>query len=329
LHQFTENDLRIIKNDWKPIIDKIKAGKAHEISEGDTYYLGACTKGANSETLRQQPFSPIMAKQRAFSLKTTYMTQIVRELTSNTKKEDSLFDYIDLIEDSIEDSILKKMSPYFGMSERELLGLFGIESKAKNKFELITNKILGIKRNLSSTPEFKKANIKVKTIRVNSNDKIKESMSFPAFKYEELVKETWEESPIRLMFETTKFLFIVFREMNGEFYFDDVIFWNMPITHIETNVKKVWEKTVDVVKRGNIVSGYKKNGDRKTNFPSTKFDKVCHVRPHGINKKDVYPLPIQDQYTGSTVYTKHCFWLNNTYVLSIVNRPKVNSDINN
>ena len=329
LHQFTENDLRIIKNDWKTIIDKIKAGKAHEISEGDTYYLGACTKGANSESLRQQPFSPIMAKQRAFSLKTTYMTQIVRELTSNTKKEDSLFDYIDLIEDSIEDSILKKMSPYFGMSERELLGLFGIESTAKNKFELITNKILGIKRNLSSTPEFKKANIKVKTIRVSSNDTIRESMSFPAFKYEDLVKEIWEESSIRLMFETTKFLFIVFREMNGEFHFDDVIFWNMPITHIETNVKKVWEKTVDVVKHGNIVSGYKKNGDRKTNFPSTKFDSVCHVRPHGINKKDVYPLPIQDQYTGSTVYTKHCFWLNNTYVLSIINRAKENSELNN
>lgn len=320
LHQFTEQDLRIIKNDWQTIINKIKAGKAHEISEGDTYYLGACTKGANSESLRQQPFSSIMAKQRAFSLKTTYMTQIVRELTSNIKKSESLFDYVDLIGDSIEDSIIKKVSPYFGYTEQQLLELFKINSKSKNKFELIVNQILGIKRNLADTPEFKKANIKVKTIRVNTNNKIKESMSFPAFKYIELVNETWDNSYIRNMFETTKFLFIVFRERQGIFYFDDVLFWNMPVQLIEENVKKVWEKTVDIVKHGDIVAGYSENGNRKTNFPSTKFDDVCHVRPHGTNSNDVYPLPTPDKHTGSNSYTKHCFWLNSGFILDVINR---------
>lgn len=320
LHQFTENDLRIIKNDWKTIIDKIKAGKAHEISEGDTFYLGACTKGANSDTLRQQPFSPILAKQRAFSLKTTYMTQIVKELTSRTKKTDSLFDYIDLIDDSIEESIIKKISFYYGYSVKALMELFDVNSNAKNKLEMIVNRILGIKRNLSDTPEFTKANIKVKTIRVNSNNRIKESMSFPAFKYEEIVKETWEESKTRALFESTKFLFIVFREKNGEFYLDDVMFWNMPVNLIDNNVKKVWDRTVEIVKNGNIVAGYKDNGDRKTNFPSTKFDSVCHVRPHGQNAKDVYSLPTIDKVSGSNVYTKHCFWLNNSYIKSIIIR---------
>ena len=38
-------DLKQIEKDWNTIIDKIKAGKAHEISEADTMYLGACTKG--------------------------------------------------------------------------------------------------------------------------------------------------------------------------------------------------------------------------------------------------------------------------------------------
>lgn len=318
LHQFTEQDLRIIKNDWKTIIDKIKAGKAHEISEGDTYYLGACTKGANSETLRPQPFSPILAKQRAFSLKTTYMTQIVRELTAKTTNEESLFNYLELIGDSIEDSVVKKMSPYFGYTEKQLLSMFDINSKAKNKFELIVNKILGIQRNLASTPEFKKANIKVKTIRVNSKNKIKESMSFPAFKYIDLVHETWENSTVRALFESTKFL-VVFRVKNGEYIFDDLLFWNMPIHLIDNHVKKVWQKTVEVVSTGNIVSGYKKNGDRKTNFPSTRFDSVCHVRPHGTNKHDVYPLPNRDEYTGDTVYTKHCFWLNNDFIASVIN----------
>ena len=36
-------DLEIIINDYKVITQKIKEGKAHELSESDTYYLGACT----------------------------------------------------------------------------------------------------------------------------------------------------------------------------------------------------------------------------------------------------------------------------------------------
>ncbi|MGI6510063.1 MAG: MutH/Sau3AI family endonuclease [Erysipelotrichaceae bacterium] len=64
--------------------------------------------------------------------------------------------------------------------------------------------------------EFVKANIVVKTIRIEENGKNKESMSFPTFKFKELVEETWEESTIYNYFETTKFLFVVFtkKEMN-------------------------------------------------------------------------------------------------------------------
>lgn len=318
LHQFSETDLRIIKNDWQIIINKIKSGKAHEISEADTYYLGACTKGANRESLRKQPFSPVLAKQRAFSLKTTYMTQIVRELTTRTKKEDSLFNYIDLIDDSIEESIVKKLTPYFGQSEIQLMSDFDIDTTAKNKFEIIINRILGLKKGLSTTSEFIKANIKIKTIRVNENNRIKESMSFPAFKYQDIIRETWESSSLREMFETTKFLFVVFKERKGIYYFDHVKFWNMPIETLDANVRKVWLKTREVIGKGEIVKGYDKNGNRLTNFPGSSFDEVCHVRPHGTTIADVYPLPIEDKLTGNTQYTKQCFWLNNTFIESII-----------
>ena len=40
-----------------------------------------------------------------------------------------------------------------------------------------------------SAEEFEKANIVVKTIRIGKNNKIKESMSFPTFKFKELVQE--------------------------------------------------------------------------------------------------------------------------------------------
>ena len=53
---FPSTDLEIIKKDWETITQKIADGKAHELSEGDTFYLGACTKGANSLSVRKQPF---------------------------------------------------------------------------------------------------------------------------------------------------------------------------------------------------------------------------------------------------------------------------------
>lgn len=55
LFTFPEEDLPTIINDWEFIINKIKEGKAHELSEADTMYLGACTKGTNGQTVRPQP----------------------------------------------------------------------------------------------------------------------------------------------------------------------------------------------------------------------------------------------------------------------------------
>ena len=69
LWRFPAKDLEIIRNDYETIINKIKAGKAHELSEGDTLYLGACRKGQKDDALRDQPFSQEKAVGRAFSLK--------------------------------------------------------------------------------------------------------------------------------------------------------------------------------------------------------------------------------------------------------------------
>ncbi len=59
---YPSTDLEIIKQDWELIQQKIKNGKAHELSEGDTFYLGACTKGGKGGNYRKQPNSDIEAK---------------------------------------------------------------------------------------------------------------------------------------------------------------------------------------------------------------------------------------------------------------------------
>src|SRR5690554_3299428 len=83
---FPSTDLEIIKKDWETIKQKIVDGKAHELSEGDTYYLGACTKGANASSVRKQPFSDIPAKQRAYSFKQGYVNHIIASIAGETKE---------------------------------------------------------------------------------------------------------------------------------------------------------------------------------------------------------------------------------------------------
>ncbi len=71
------------------------------------------------------------------------------------------------------------------------------------------------------------------------------------------------------------------------------------------------------MKNGEIVKRIE-NGERKTNFPKSTDNNYCHVRPHGKNANDTYPLPIADKLTGANEYTKQCFWLNRNYIKAII-----------
>lgn len=326
LLDFLNEDLAIIKRDWEIIHNKIVTGKAHEISEADTMYLGACTKGANNTTLRDQPFSNIKAKQRAYCLKQSYMTHLLRtKIVKDIKSVKLIKDAVELEKNSFEDIIKNKINPYLGWSRRELISWFNLEeSSAKNINELILAKMLGIEGKISKTEEFIKANIIPKTIRIEINGKINEHMSFPPFKFEEIVEETWEESQIRDYFESTKFMFVVFRHNGKDYIFEKVKFWNMPTSIIDRDLKDVWLHTKEVIRTGNIVKKVISNKKTKsgytyiTNFIKSSQSHIIHIRPHAKDFFDTYPLPVSDKYTGLANYMKQCFWLDSTYVLKII-----------
>lgn len=86
LWKLPEKDLLIIRQDYEIIIDKIRRGEAHLLSEGDTMYLGACRKGQKGDSLMTQPYSNEGAPRRAFSLKMAYMPQSCNMLLQVKKK---------------------------------------------------------------------------------------------------------------------------------------------------------------------------------------------------------------------------------------------------
>lgn len=307
-------DLEQIEEDWKYIIQKIKEGKAHEISEADTMYLGACTKGANASSKREQPFNDIFAMQRAFCFKTSYMTQLVRKYIGDYSDVEKV---LKGTKDTFSQYVSEVVNKYKGKSQKELMKEFKIDSKAKNINSMLISRMFNVKSKLTDTEEFQKANIIPKTIRIEENGRIKESISFPAFKYIELTKQNWEDCDLREQLETTKYMFFVFKKVHKEYIFKGIKLWNMPETDIESSVMEMWKKTYNAVSTGNIVKSIT-NGIRKTNFPGMSENEVCHVRPHGRNAKDTAPLPVADKLTGANKYTKHCFWINNSYIKNVL-----------
>ncbi len=300
LFQFPEEDLEIIKNDYKIIIDKIKKGKAEEISEGDTNYLGACTKGANANSLREQPFSDKKAMQRAFCLKNSYMSYILNHyIVNKTEKYESVIkDAKILKEQTLEQYIISKLQPYYNQDIEFLKHKFNIPYQASNKsftyllakgmLEVVNEKI----------EEFEKANIKIKAIRLRPDGMPKESMSFPTFKYTEIVKEDWLDSELYETFSTTRYLFMIYQYLDeNTLIFKKAMFWNVPEKDLNTEIKRVWEDTVKKIRNNEY-----------DNLPKISESPILHVRPHARNAKDTYPTLDEKKAI------KKCFWLNANYI---------------
>ena len=228
-----ETDIKIIKNDFEIIVEKIKSGKAHELSEGDTMYLGAAPKAATSKDRRKQPFSSELAKPRAFAFKNSYMTYVLNNyIVPGKDTYESIIK--DGIEDNFEDYVVEKINAYRDYTVESLCREFQIkfERKPKNLEAMLAYRMLGIKGNHAE--EFEKANIVVKTIRIGKNNTIKESMSFPTFEFKELIEEEWETSTFGTYLSETRFFFVVYKfDKNDMLRLKGCQFWNIPFPLIK------------------------------------------------------------------------------------------------
>ncbi|MCQ2752602.1 MAG: hypothetical protein MJ189_05875 [Coriobacteriales bacterium] len=292
-----DEDLTVIKQDWETIVNKIKAGNAHEISGSDTLYLEACTKGRKATDRRKQPFSNEPAKPRAWALKNSYMTTIQNKFLDNfdnikRDKTEAATPLLTLIK--------KRFKPYIGLTQAELAQKFGyINDKnkiPKNIGNLITKKILNVKEE-SKIEEFEKANIKTKTIRIKKNGKLKEAVSFPYFDYCKLAQTSFKDSNF-YQYLQTKYLLIIYREDefdSGIYKLSEITFWQMPDQDLD-EAKKCYEEMQKRVNEGHAENSVKSTENR-----------CCHVRPHGRNSDDKCMTPY-----GIPV-VKKCFWLNQNY----------------
>ena len=340
LFEIPENDLKIIRDDYKKIVSYVQSGKAEQLSESLTTYLSAATKGSTAaKSWVAQFYSPEgkKAKKRAFSLKRQYMDYVLHHyLMHEGEQADCIIKGRASSFQTFEGYVLSLIEKHIGKTDRELCDEFGMKYKGnKRQWSSLSYAMLGVKGERAQ--EFEKANISVRTVKLEAGGGMKESLSLDTFKFLDLIKEDWDGSSLHEYLEETRFLFVVFRKGVNCAYLEGARFWSMPVSDLEGPVRECWQRTKDVIEEG-VRLDIKKNAEGEirveNNFPGSRDNPVAHVRPHankaayrfedgsevGDVKKDAYPLP------DGRMMTKQSFWMNSRYVYETVKRTEGNSE---
>ena len=258
----SEADLKVIKNDWEFIQNKAKNNKADELSQSDTNYLIAMTKGSKGQIPQPYGVNKIAkAKRRAFAYRGAYIRYLLSDYTLveelgeayyKKKKSKPKFNLIGPNDDNdLEHIVLNKFKDFIGQSDFDIAKHFNKESNFvlqegktnlnKSRWHYNTSLVLTgeQKQSLSKhIDEFAKSGLTVKTVRLNKDSSLCEQVSFKTQNFETLLANEWEESSL-FQEMSCKFLWVVYKEDdNGIFRLFKTFFWKMPDTDLDFLSKK-------------------------------------------------------------------------------------------
>ena len=337
-----KEDISFLVEDYNIIIDKIKKGLAHELSGRDTNYLEAATTGRGHNSLTLQPFSDKKASPRRFAFKTSYMNYVLSNILIEKYDKKTQKNFYECIKKysnlkpirkssksknlTLNDLLQECFHNYFGKTADKIAATINLRGSHTDKgfyYRLVKKVLTGEEEEIK---ELVKADIVLKAIRIENDNKPSQNMSSPAFRFiEDIYNLEWEDSDWKKII-LKKHLFVFFKVNNdGKYILEKFTLWKMPNQDIE-ECKKVWLKTKQIITNGEIFKSfnYNQNGSIKlrkdgtpvikNNFPKKSESCVCHVRPHGSNAKDTYPLPVKDIKQNFEKFTKQSFWLNDRYI---------------
>jgi DNA mismatch repair enzyme MutH len=302
----TDAEVALFKRDWEVIQGYVKRGQAHELSEGLTPLLGACTKSSDSRKTVRQREGDVEAKPRAFALKQAFVTEIFRSLHAAQmeamvrESAAASLSFRPMAEQDLEAAILERLRAFKELTtleicERQRLeGKFGGKSgnsrRMRKLLDAISQELKGVP--IGALEVFRKSGLRISVCRILKNDEAAESVSFPAFEYAEIAEEDeWDDSSLYQDL-VKRFLFVFLRddEDGTSPRFDRAVFWSMPEADLDIT-QSVWEDTVSLIRQ-----------NRLEELPAEADTYAVHVRPHDRNR-----------YPGF----KRSFWLNRRYVTKI------------
>lgn len=303
MHERDELDELALREAYGHVQRMVRAGRAHELSESDTWGVGPATKDARARGV-SQPFSEEPAKRRAFAWRPAYTTRLfqVAKLAQEPVVE-APDELTDLIAD-VRDLLL----PHYGRSVAELRDRFvpHVSDTAKSLASTATRALLraGDAQNLEA---FERLGITVRTVRAERTSlRPFESVSFPAFDFLEVADTPWEASPLHEQLNAV--LFVVFTADRSQLPRDarlwTAFLWR-PAPEDTATMRREYETYRQAIAELPVEE-----------WPQASDTEVLHVRPHGRDKRDRLPLP-----TGGD-HVRSAFWLNRDYVKRLIERSR-------
>ena len=311
-------DLKVIEKDWLIIQNKVLQSEADKLSKRDTFYLAAGTKGGKNQ--KQIPYKvngeTAYAKKRAFVFKTSYIRSLLNNYSVTWEKDIPVYikhsspSKIKLLSEDdygdIESAVLSRFKPFLGFSDIEIAKSFKQENmffdgKAKARWHFNSSLILtGKKKKFLSNyiDEFSKSGLTVKTIRVNKDYKPFEEVSFRTQDYSIQSDSKWSNSSLYDEM-SNKFLWILYKKIDGDFILDNVFFWSMPVSDF-AHIKDKWLQYKNVVLQNDFRTNYFMNDD------SFYYMKIKDNKG-GANKT----------YSGKKV-TSLSHWFRKSYVRTLI-----------
>ena len=318
----------VVKDDWLKIQRKVKNHFAHELSEGDTKILGACTSGTGKIELYDGVYE---AKERSYSLKHNYLKLFYLE-----KYKKKQFESINIkSKETFEEELLYKInSDLVGKKLGELVIEFNIHDidfkRSKSAFHLLLKRIFNINPNIEIR-DFEENNIVVKTIPVNNDYKPLESMSFSKFSLSEIIYQDWngdnddENSLLESDFRNTIskiFLFIPVIKGGKPGKYNRWEEWIVGRPKLWTPsgdelkiIEKEWNLAREIITKGIKVwkEKYGKGYRQKNNLIKESQTQIIHIRPKAKDSKDIDKEYLK--HTNNKVsISQQCFWLNKKFV---------------
>ena len=262
LDEIVVNDLLRIKKDYEIITKKIREGRAEELSEGDTEYLGAARTGSKDSKPRRCPLNA-EALPRRFVFKQSYMTYLLREYIVpgkefsqkvNSRKKCNSIHFSNRC--SFDEWLARKEKRFIGKKISKLIRLKSIRNITEEVIDLQHDKkgysrlgfaMLGVKSNKDQY--LKKTNTVIKTVRIDEKENNIEMISLPNFALSDY-RSKWEDSELFSYLSESRFVVLVFVKLRDEYYYTGHVVIKFTPEELELLVKPTWKAFQKRLKKG-------------------------------------------------------------------------------
>jgi DNA mismatch repair protein MutH len=206
--------------------------------------------------------------------------------------------------DAFEARLLERFRRFEGRVIDDIATELGVApSSAKSYAAMVVRRIFGADGLRSRILEFDEAGLTPRITRVDETLMPYEATSFPAFRYGELLGETWDDSDLLSRVEYMLFVPVhgQTRETpQGDCRVRTPVFWRPTVDELDL-IRREWELYRIEIEQG-----------RARSLTPASRTTAIHVRPHGRDSTDTDEAPL----VGEVV--KKSFWLNRPFVQGIL-----------